>query len=902
MRDWHAYVREQLSSRLAGASCEPRVVRELVCQLTDAFEDAVTRGLGPDEADAFARRQVGEWDAMTRAILQAGQARRPGPVARASDAVLTEASPSRRSRAGRRVGRALIGPCGSFNGLGRRLFRQRWSTAAAVVMLGLGVGSSTAVFSCLYQILYRPTGIHDATSLVQIHQTTPPFEAKMGVIAEDDLPVAALEAQQAGNTALASITLIDTQFPAFRVEGLDARKVRVDFVTADYFRTLGAFPVIGRAFTEEEVKQRQLLAVISDRLWQSAFGRDPQVLERSLIVNGRSCRIIGVAAPAFAGHRLAERTDFWMPWGSETAAGEDAQASGFALARLRPGVSLAQAASVTTEVGRRFRAGLPASELERYGEQRIRSFAMDRQGALDELLPKPWLLLTASMLMLLLACANVANLRLAELEARRVEFASRAALGASPAVLVVQVLAESAVVALAACGVGLLMAFPFMKLLALSPSVHLDEPFLDVTLQPQAVAFAFAASAVSVLVMALLPSIRAARTDLSDVIKGSAGTGRDRALLRDALVALQVALALTLVTGGTFVSRSLDQARREDLGLRPDGVATMRLQFADVSADPALAAAKLRRLREGAERLPGVTAAAVSGGLPLENAALTLVRAGDRGVVPAMMVGAGHFRAVGARLVAGRELTVDDEAAEAKVIVVNEALAKKFWPGQDAIGRKIGSHTVIGVVADHAELSGKSMHDPFAFVRLPPIGAGFPCVMVRTSMRPETLFPAMRQLARTIDPEAPVLRMATLADHLEGRNRLLRIASWLLGLCAIASLALAAMGIQSVLAFRVARGTREIGLRMALGATWQAAGRMVVVRALGSVCVGLGAGVFGAWAMSRAFEGLFVGATALQGGSLAMATFSLLLAAVLAAIGPLWKASSVDPAVALRRE
>jgi len=782
----------------------------------------------------------------------------------------------------------------------RHCSRRRWHVATIIAMLAVGIGGSTAVFSFLYQVLLQPTGIADPSRLVEVYETTPPKDASRGITRSNSFPYEAMREQRTQNQAFTAIGMATDDYLALVVGGQEARRIKTAFVSAGYFDTLGVRLRMGRTFQPGDETAGEPIAIISDRLWTRAFDRDAGVLGRDVRLNGRPFRIVGVAPGGFIGHEMTERVDVWVPWGSKAALGLTPSSDGKTLARLKSGTTLAQATSLAGAIGDRYLAALPANERDGVGQPRVRPFEMNRNELLESLLPQPWLLLTGPLLMLLLACANVANLQLADIEVRQREFASRAALGASRGAILRQVLSEGLVPGVAACALGLLLAYPCMTLLQRVPTARMNEPRLDVVLQPQAAAFAMALALLSVLLVGLLPAIRASRTSLADAIKAGSGLSAPAGRLKDALMVLQVALALTLVTSGVLVTRSLDAARQQDLGLRPDGVIGMRLQFGS-GGDARANAANVQRLLEGGRALPGVRLATVSSGFPLENVVAAIIGTEEQPQI-ATLVGAGYFATIGVNVLAGRELASEDYAPGARVVVVNQTLAKTNWPGLDPVGRMIGKHRVIGVVADHATFAGMDMHKPMAYIHLPSDVGSWPCLLVRTDGNTGALFSSLRQLARQVDPTAPVLRIATLRDHLDGLNHHLRVASWLLGLCGLASLALAAMGVHSLLSYRVARQRKEIGLRMALGAARQTVVRMVLARVLRGVLLGVPAGGIRSFALSRAFRSLFAGAAALDVWALTLSALALVAVAMLASVAPSYHATRIDPATTLRAD
>lgn len=857
----------RLGDRLLRTRRERDLAAELDSHLQLHIDDNLRAGMTPAEA----RRQ---------AVLALGGVEQTKEQVRAARATWLDA-------AGRDVALAC-----------RHAVRRRWHVITIVVMLAAGIAGSTAVFSFLCQILLQPIGIAEPARLVVVDETTPPNLARRGVEVSDRFPYDAMAAQRAQNLSFSAIGMAATRDLALLAGGGEARRVVAAFVSAGYFEALGVRLRAGRSFEQADDTTAERIAVISDRLWTRAFDRDGGVIGRDIRVNGRACRIVGIAPQEFMGHDLAQRVDVWLAWGSQAAVGMAPSSNGLVFARLAGDVTIAQAAARAAVVGDRYRATLSAEDQDRVGQPRLRAFDMNRSDVLASLLPQPWLLLTVPLLMLALACANVANLQLADIETRQREFASRAALGASRGAIVRQVLSEALVPGVAAGAAGLLLAFPCMTLLQRVPTQRMTEPRLDVVLQPEAAALAVSLALVSMLVAGVLPAVRASRTSLADAIKAGSGVVTPTGRLKDVLVVVQVALALTLVTAGILVTRSLDAARHQDLGMRPEGVIGIRLQWGS-AGDARGNAPGVQRLLDGARALPGVRMATVSPGFPLENVVATVIGSKDRTQMAAL-VGADHFATLGVRLLAGRELGPEDVASGSPVVVVNETLARSWWPGLDPLGRSIGRFRVVGVVADHATFAGEDMHKPMAYVHLPDAAGRWPCLLVRTDGDPRALASSLQQLARQVDPGAPILRVATLADHLDGLHHHLRVASWLLGLCGLASLALAAIGIYSLLAYRVARQRKEIGLRMALGATRQTVVRQVVSRLLWGVVPGLALGGAGSFLLNRTFPSLFAGPAALDARALTLGAAVLLGASLLASAAPAYHATRIEPAITLR--
>ncbi len=782
----------------------------------------------------------------------------------------------------------------------RSLLRRPATSLLAVVMLAMGIGASTAVFSLMAPVLLRPMGIAEGDRVVQAYQTIDGDMEGMRFAFEQGLPAEEVRVQQTHNRSLAALANASVSRFVVRAGEQECRYLQGSVVGSGYFGVMGVAPWLGRAFTPEEDQRAEPEALISYALWQSLFGGERQAIGQMLQVNGRPCRVLGVMPRAFAGHHLGQRMDLWLPEGARAEilppnpkADAAFSSSEPTLARLRPGASLAQAEAAFRALGSDFqgggRPGLKASPIT------LSPFARDRARVMEARLPAPWLMLSVAGSLLLLACANVANLQLAQLESRRQEFATRLVLGARPGAIVRSVVGENLLLSLGAGVLGLALAQPFMQGIQAIRDVKVYEMSLPATLSAEAFLFALLAVLLTGLAVGLLPAYQASRVQLAQVLKDGASTVTAGSHLKDALVVFQVALALSLVTGAALVGRGLDQARGAALGYRAEGVAGARIEF-PVTWPVSRRHEALKTLQERVSALPGVRSASWGEGMPMEDGNLTVISVQGR-TIRLQGAGPGYFGTVGLKVVGGREFTPTD--LEGRGWLVNQALAQQLWPGQDPVGRELAGHPVLGVVQDHAMSPKEGLHEPMLF--RPILPDGHACLLFRTDAMPERIFPSVRQILRGIDPDLPLLHITTLEAHLDRLHWNLRVASWLLGFCGLVSLVLSAMGVQSLLVFKVARQVREIGLRMALGAQQGQILRQVVRRGMQSVTLGLALGCAGAYWVGRVFHHLFVGIDPLDSQSLFRALAVLLLASLFACLLPALRAASLDPAQALRR-
>ncbi|MET0555680.1 MAG: ADOP family duplicated permease [Vicinamibacteria bacterium] len=814
----------------------------------------------------------------------------------------------------------------------RRLGASPGFALAAVLSLALGIGATTTIASLAQAVLLRPLPVAEPERVVAVYTSDYSGPAYGASSYPDYLDLRAsgvfdgLVAYQMAPLGLAA-------------DGVSAR-VWAEFVTGDYFGTLGISVARGRALSAgDDGPGAAPVAVVSHALWQRLLGGDATVLGREVTLSGRPFTVVGVAPPGFAGLTRGLAMDLWVPMAARPALGADArvlEARGdrglLLLGRLPAGVPLAAARARLATVAASLRAAHPQEWTDvRKGTRRI-GLLPEWQARLQPMLAGPVqvflaLLGAIALVVLLTACANVANLFLARLVRRRREVAVRLSLGAGRGRLVRQFLAETLLVALAGGGLGTLLAYAATGAIA-SARLPLPLPVaLDVHPDPRVLGLALALSLLTGLGLGLLPSLAAARGDVVAGLKDGVPARFGRGRLRGAFVVAQVALSLVLVCGAFLFLRGLGRAAVLDPGFDAGPVLAVPVDLVLSGYDEARAAAFEERLREGVAAHEGVTAVALAANVHLDP--LGTVRRGltvegyaaapeEDMEVHAAVVGAGFFEALGLPLVRGRGFTEADRPGTPRVAVVNETLARRYWPGQDPIGRRISISgaegpflDVVGVARDAKY--GTLGEDPraffyvafaqdFAFVRS--MGEFVPAtVLVRTSGGdPRARAAAVRQLVQDLDPLVTVSPARPLADLVGLSTLPSRVAGAVLLAFGALGLGLSALGLSGVVAQSVAQRTREFGVRLAIGADRGQIVRLALSEGLRLVAVGLAIGLGLGLALARLASSLLFGLPTTDPVTFVGAPALLLAVAAGAAWMPARRASRVDPVACLRSE
>ena len=804
----------------------------------------------------------------------------------------------------------------------RALLAKPGFTFVAVLTLALGIGANTLVFTLIDGVYLGTLPYRDADALVDVYASSPQFGGGVDNVSIPDYVDVHAGLPALADSALytdASFNLVDNGDPE-RLAGLRA--------TPSLFSTLGVGASLGRVFNADEATPgRDRVVVLSDALWRNRFNADARVLGRSLRLDGEDYRIIGVLPPRFMFPRVD--VGVYVPFAfSNNDLGEDQRGVNYSsiVGRLAPDTTLAQLDAQTAALVRRNTERLGSSGSDgasyarwvestgfRFGARSLREQLSGRNAS--ELI----VLQVAVALVLLIALANVANLLLTRLSARRAELATRTALGARRVDIARQLLTEAALLAVLGAVVGFAAAWFGVQLIAGS---DLLPAWADFSVDYATLAFTLALTAAAILVFGLAPAFVASRGPVHTVLRESgrlAGGSRSARRVRATLVVVQIALAIALLSGAALLLRSFANAASQSTGFSSTNVLTAHLTLpAAKYADAAAQARATRRMLDAARALPGVEAAGVTTKLPFsgENAGIVfrIEGRGDEAALPHAAwrsVDENFFATMGIPVVRGRAFGAADWDARGKSIVIDASFERRYFPDGDAIGKRItlgsssggDAYTIIGVVGSvkHFDLTQPAEKPTFYFDFGAHAGDSV-FLALRSAVTPATLVEPLRTAVRMVDAEQPLFNISTLdqriASSLTGR----RVPLQLLGLFAAAALLLAAIGIYGVLAFTVEQRTSEIGLRMAIGADASRVRRAVLADGARLVGAGVAAGLLGALATGHLLRSRLFDIAPVDLPSLAGVALVLIATALAACWLPARRAARLDPIVALRHE
>lgn len=808
----------------------------------------------------------------------------------------------------------------------RGLRRTPGFTLAALLTLALGIGATSAIYSIGNGILWRPLPVPNAEQLAVLYA----HRSDDGTY--QDLSWPDYREIRGGSAAVFQDVIAYTPRPvSLKLTG-QAERAWAELVSANYFSVLGRPPVLGRGFLpSEDSAGAAPAAILSDALWRSRFQADPGVLGRPLQVNGRAFTVVGVAAPDF-------RTPFyvgfspalWVPAGSWSWLGNDpqtlearGQVSFRMLGRLKPGVEVTTAVPVVDGVLRRLAETYPVTNRGLTAAVFAERDARPEPGLAGSMRLGLRLLLVISGVVLLVACANVASLLLARALGRRREVAVRMALGAGRGRLVRQLLAESLVLAAVGGGLGLVLAGGLSGAVESLLSFATDIPFtLDFSLDRRVVLFTMLITLGTTFVFGLVPALQGSAPGVAGALKTDAlgWRGMHRSRLRAALVVGQLALSCLLLAAAALVVRSFAATERVSPGFETSNGLLVSVSPGLRSYDAAGTRALLRDLRERLAGLPGVAGVTLAAPVPLEfvsNSAPVVPEGGvtagpDRPGQTAgwTTVGPDYFRVMGTPLLEGRDFGPGDSLAARPVAVISRHMAERFWPGQPAIGKVFHlntldgtAFTVVGVAADAKYRQLTEAPEPHVYIPLSQDGPPEATFVIRGTVSPLSLLPAIRAEIAARDPDLPVSDTKTMEALLAGRALLLpRIAMRVTAALATLALLLAVVGLYGVVAYAVAQRTRELGIRVALGATSGMVSRLMLRDGIKLAVLGIGLGLAGAVAVTRVARGLLFGVSPLDPVALGGTVAVLALVTLLASWIPARRAARVAPIEALRSE
>jgi predicted permease len=792
----------------------------------------------------------------------------------------------------------------------RTLLRSRGFAVVAILCLGLGVGVNTAVFSMVNALLIRPFPFHDPDRVVSLYASNP----RLGYD-ESHLSQADLADWTAGSRGtIEEIAAFSIRSVAVAGTG-ETERVQGASVATNTFGLLGIRPVLGRSFLPQEgVRGGPRVVLLSDALWRRRFAADPNVVGRKLVLNGEPAQIVGVMPPRF---KFPEVAELWTPLAPDPESSRGDRYLG-TIARLRPGATVQQADAELSAVARRLATEYP--ETNAGWGVRVLSYRDDMiAGSLRLMIS---LMLGAVGLVLLIACANVANLMLARSAGRRREIAVRSALGAGRARVFRQLLTESVVLALAGGALGTAIAVGWTKWTVARIPEELPY-WIRFEVDGPVLLFTFLLSAVTGVVFGAIPALRATAGDVQQTLRdGGRGASGGRSRLRSVLVVGQLSLAMVLLVGATLMIRSFVAASRADLGFDTSRVLTARVYLAGDRYSPRAArAAFLNAAVERIGAIPGVQAAAATtaipgddGGEAVELEAEGAPRARGDELMGELFGGtAGFWSALATPLAAGRPFTAAETGdTAATVAIVSQELAKRLWPNGDAVGRRLRLSdekgdwmTVVGIARNlHYEEVGEETPRSRLQLYMPAArlhNRTF-ALMVRTEGDPAPAAAAVRREMRALDSTLPTFDVRTM-------DEVRRYVTWpqqlwasLFGSFGTLALVLAAVGVYGVMAYTVSQRTREIGIRMALGAR----GADIVRRVVGEGAVlagaGVGLGILGALGAAQLMRSALYGVAAVDPFAFLIIPVLLAAVALLASWIPARRASRVDPMEALRAE
>ena len=896
MPEWKEEVRKRLSRVNLEPAHEAEIVEELAQHLEDVYQRTLRAGASKREAQSAALKELATDDLLQKEMRRSQTPFKESAVAGGptSSSIVADLLHDLRYAA--------------------RLQRKNPAfTIIAIIALALGIGANTAIFSVVNTVLLRPLPYKDPERLVMVWEDA----TKQGY--PRDTPAAAnfVDWRDQSQNFEGMAAIADE---SFNLTGSgDPERLEGRRVSATMFPLLGVEPQIGRVFTAaEDQPGAQRVVVLSYPLWQRRFGGDPGIIGQSLTLNGESYVVVGVMPARFQFPSSDDQA--WVPIAlTQQDAGNRNRHYLQVLGRLKPGVSLTQAQSEMSTIAARLQQQYPQSNAE------LGAVVQPLQEHLvGDIKPALLVLLGAVGLVLLIACANVANLLLARAAVRQKEIAVRVALGAKRSRLIRQFLTESVLLSTLGGLVGLAIAYGGLILLKAFIPENISQA-REISIDVKVLAFTFLVSVATGLIFGLAPAIQAARFNQIDTLKEGgrdAATGGSGQRLRGLLVTAEVAISLVLLIGAGLLINSFLRLRNVDPGFRTDNLLTMKIVLPEPKYEEmARRSAFYTELVNRVQSLAGVRSAAVTSNLPLYRQGNSISIGiegqpapppGQERIVVTRIISPGYLDTMSIPVLRGRGLTEQDTETTPNVVVVSETMARRYWPGEDAVGKRIAVGRirkpedwvqVVGVAKDVRQFELNAEPKPQMYLTYRQMGFfDSRDLVVKTDVDPASMAATVRKAVWEIDKDQPVSNIQTMDQILAESIARQRFSMLVLAIFAAVALVLAGVGIYGVMSYSVAQRTHEIGIRMALGAQTGAVLKLAVGYGMKLVIAGIAIGLIAAFALTRVMSTLLFGVTATDPTTFALISLLLIAVAVLASYVPARRATRVNPIIALRYE
>src|SRR5262245_1896772 len=904
MPEWKPEIRPQLASLKIEPMREAAIVEELSQYLDDCYEELLSGGLAPAEAERRTLEELSESEILTRELRRAKQQAAPEPIVLGSNwrtNMIADLWQDLRYGA-------------------RMLMKNPGFTLVVVLTLALGIGANTAIFSFINALLFKPLrGVSEPERLVQVSRKEGRGFSSCSypdyLDYRDHNTVMSGLAVKAGGTFNLST-------------GREPERVEGELVSGNFFDVLGVKPEQGRLLTPADASEFRMVAVISHRLWQGRFSADPGVIGRTIRLNAYDYIVVGVADQEFEGIQAGSKMDVWVPL--TTIRRTDPSGAGVfgmrgawwleMFGRLKPGVTIERGGAEFSHIARRLEQTCPDTSAK-FGARLVPGLGMDPvvRAGVRRLTIIPFI---AVGIVLLIACANVAGLLLARANARRREIGTRLALGASRARIIRQLLTENLMLALLGGGLGILAGVWMTRwLVGVLPESTPNLSFkFDFNLDWRVFIFTLSTSVLTGALFSLAPAMQTSKPDLVSALKEANSTGQrpSRTGLRGLLVVTQVALSFVLLIAAGLCVRTLRNAHAIDLGYDIERMLTARIDLPEQNYNESRGQIFQRQLIERMRTLPGVQALGLAARLPLNDgvsqSGIFPERDGKRVHTFNNVVSHHYLDAMKIRLLIGRQFTEGDDSRAPRVAIINETLARRAWPNESPLGKRFstwdpqeggGSKSLVEVIGVARNIKGRDLFEPAEPMIYYPLIQNYQAGIVlhlRSTIDPERLAAAVRREAGALDPDLPVYRVMLLTDHLTVALTPQRLLAQLISGYGLLALALAGTGLYGLLAYSVAQRTQEIGLRIALGEERVSVLKLVVLHGLKLTLLGMFIGLPASYGLAKLMKSYLYGVSLTDPLTFAVISATLLAVTLAACYAPARRATKVDPMIALRCE